>query len=137
MEITELIASQIKTVLVMAGAGVAVSLLWSMMKLAGCRIKKKTAKVLIEISFWVISAVTVSMFLYYCAYGRITVHAAAGFLAGLLLYKKTCYGIIKQVWVEKEEAENSKTTAGSSISKMPENKGWKKGRQSERKKKRE
>lgn len=120
MEFTELITSQAKTLAVMAAAGVLVESLWQIKK----RIKIK--KWISEIAFWAAAAVSIPMFLYYCAYGAPSVHAAIGFFAGLLLWKKICCGIIKEVWVENDEAENSKTTAALSISKTQENRGWKK-----------
>ena len=129
IELTELIVSQAKTLTVMAAAGVLVESLWQIKK----RVKIK--RLISEILFWSATTAAVPAFLYYCAFGKPSVHAAAGFLIGLLLWKKICCGIIKKVWVENEEAENSKTTVASSISKKLENRGWKKGGRKEKKKK--
>lgn len=129
IELTELIVSQAKTLTVMAAAGVLVESLWQIKK----RVKIK--RWISEILFWSATTAAVPVFLYYCAFGKPSVHAAAGFLIGLLLWKKICCGIIKKVWVENEEAENSKTTVASSISKKLENRGWKKGGRKEKKKK--
>lgn len=129
IELTELIVSQAKTLTVMAAAGVLVESLWQIKK----RVKIK--RWISEILFWSATTAAVPAFLYYCAFGKPSVHAAAGFLIGLLLWKKICCGIIKKVWVENEEAENSKTTVASSISKKLENRGWKKGGRKEKKKK--
>ena len=129
IELTELIESQAKTLTVMAAAGVLVESLWQIKK----RVKIK--RLISEILFWSATTAAVPAFLYYCAFGKPSVHAAAGFLIGLLLWKKICCGIIKKVWVENEEAENSKTTVASSISKKLENRGWKKGGRKEKKKK--
>ena len=149
IELTDLIISQGKTFIVMICAGIAVYSLWKFKECSkgivqiSMRKRKTVLKiglcVLIEAVFWAAAAVTISEFLYYCAYGRISLHAAASFFTGLLLWKKICCGILKEVWVEKDEdeAENLKTTARSSISNRPENKGWKRGtrKKGEKKKK--
>ncbi len=141
LQISELIAEQIKTVVVMFGAGVVVGSLWDIKKYGQEKIgtiqivgKIKT-KVIIEIVFWIITAVVYSNFMYYCSYGVVTFHGIIGFLAGILLWKKICCGILKIVWVEKEEVENLKTTAKLSASKKLENRGWKKGELKRKKKK--
>ena len=66
-----------------------------------------------EVSFWTAAGAAVSAFLYYCAFGKISFHGAAGFFTGLLLWKKMCCVIIN-AWVNAGEAENSKITARSS-----------------------
>lgn len=116
MDFSDLMVSQARALLVMFSAGILVESFWQL------------KKYITGIAFWICSAVTVSMFLYYSTYGRITLYCVTGFFAGLILWKKICCGIIKQVWLEKEEgaAENSKTTARSSISIRPESKGWRK-----------
>lgn len=140
-QITELIAEQVKTVAVMVGAGVVVGSLWSIKKYGQEKIGeikiigRVKVKELIEIIFWIITALVYSNFVYYCSYGVITFHGIIGFLAGILLWKKICCGILKIVWVEKEEVENLKTTAKLSASKKRENRGWKKGELKRKKKK--
>lgn len=131
IEFTELIIGQVRTVLVMLCAGVVTESLWQMKK----RLQAAVKTVFFDALFWISAAVTVSMFLYYCDFGKVTVHAALAFFTGLLLWKKICCGIINDVWVENEEAENLKTTAKLSASKRLENKGWPKGRQRRKKKK--
>lgn len=143
--LTELIILQAKAVAVMFCAGVLVEILWQLKKYAKSRVwkcekdKRHIIKVMglifIESLFWAVAAVIISRFLYYCAFGRLTLYSVIGFFAGLILWKKLCCGILKEVWVEKEEAANLKTTARSSISIRPENRGWKKGGQKRRKKK--
>lgn len=44
-------------------------------------------KWLVELVFWIAAAATVSMFLYYCSYGKLTLHAAIGFAAGIAFWK--------------------------------------------------
>lgn len=143
--ITDLIILQAKAVAVMFCAGVIVESLWQLKKYAKRRagqgeerkhrIRKTMGKILIESAFWGTSSVVLCKFLYYSTFGVLTLYSAAGFFVGLLLWKKICCGIINNVWVEKEEAENLRTTARSSISIRPENKGWKKGGQRRQKKK--
>lgn len=52
-------------------------------------------RTVIDIHFWIAAAFTLSTFLYYCTWGRLSVHAGLGFLAGLLLWKKMCCAIIR------------------------------------------
>lgn len=139
--ITELIYEQIKTIVVMFGAGVVIESLWLAKKYGQEKsvriniIGKFKSEWLIEMMFWILAAGIYSMFLYYCSYGVITFHGIVGFLIGLLLWKKICCGILKIVWVEKEEVENLKTTAKLSTSKRLENRDWKKGKLRRKKKK--
>ena len=132
--LTDLIILQAKAVAVMFCAGVLVESLWQLKKYAKPKVSRR-AKGIIEIAFWICAAIAISRFLYYCAFGRLTLYSVIGFFAGLILWKKLCCGILKEVWVEKEEAANLKTTARSSISIRPENRGWKKGGQKRLKKK--
>lgn len=151
--LAELMILQAKAVAVMFCAGVLVESLWQLKNRAKCRFCRKKEDALkanekiatyrrmwlresfIEGAFWISAAVILCKFLYYGAFGRLTLYSVAGFFAGLLLWKKLCCVILKEVWVEKEEAVNSKTTARSSISIRPENRGWKKDGQKRRKKK--
>ena len=86
-----------------------------------------------DAAFWISAAFVISMFLYYCSYGRVTFHGAAGFLAGLLLWKKICCDIIS-AWVGTDEAQNTRTTAVSSTWRKPDVSDWKKEGRSKRKK---
>lgn len=146
MTFSELVISQSKAVSVMFCAGIAVETLWQLKtyaKVRSCRRKckghkdfgKRAGGLAAEAGFWIGAAGILCEFLYYGSFGRVTLYSAIGFLTGLLLWKKICCGILKEVWVEKDEAENLKTTARSSISIRPEKKGWKKGGQKRRRKK--
>ena len=141
LQITDLIAEQIKTVAVMFSAGVVVGSLWTIKKYGQVKIGETKiigrikVKESIEIIFWIVTAIVYSNFLYYCSYGVITFHGIIGFLTGLLLWKKICCGILKTVWAEKEEVENLKTIAKLSTSKRLENNDWKKGKLKRKKKK--
>lgn len=78
IELTELIVSQARTLIVMAAAGVFVESMW--------QIKKRiiTKRWISEVMFWAAAAAAISAFLYYCAFGKLSMHAAAGFLTGLV-----------------------------------------------------
>lgn len=102
MMFTELIISQAKTVGIMAAAGVMVETLWQLKVYAWNRISKtggispraqkkqlytSLMKYILDVIFWIMAAVTVSMFLYYSAYGKLSLYALMGFLTGLLFWK--------------------------------------------------
>ena len=124
MTVTELIADQARTFAVMAGCGVLVESFRQIRNLAKERIERRSVRAVAEVSFWTAAGAAVSAFLYYCAFGKISFHGAAGFFTGLLLWKKMCCVIIN-AWVNAGEAENSKITARSSIWSRPGRKGWK------------
>lgn len=133
--LTELITRQAGTLAVMAGAGVLAETLWQLLRLAQRKTTSKCIRLVQEALFWATCCAVIPEFLYYAAYGRLSVHAFLGFSAGVLLWKKICCGIIS-AWVKDDEVQNSKTTARSSTWSRPENKGWKKEGRKERKKKR-
>lgn len=114
IELTALIISQAKTFMVMMAAGILTESLWQIKNRLQLRFASVWQRILEEGLFWIASVAIVPAFLYYCAYGKISLHAIAGFLLGLLLWKKLCYGIIP-LWERNDEARNSKTTAKSSI----------------------
>ena len=83
------------------------------------------ARAMVEILFWSVTTLIISMFLYYCAWGKLSVHAGLGFFTGLLLWKKMCCAIIK-TWEKTDEAKNLKITARSSTWRKPAPGGSKK-----------
>lgn len=96
--LTELIVSQAKTVGIMFCAGILTELMWQAKKrlsatVSGHVIGKRNSaarilrKCLAELIFWIFAAAAVSMFLYYCSYGKITFHAVIGFAAGITFWK--------------------------------------------------
>ena len=102
MLFTELIMTQAKTLGVMAAAGIMVETLWQLKRYmwhgvykagntsAGERKQYRYISVLkyvLDMGFWILAAMTISMFLYYSAYGKLSVHALLGFLIGFLLWK--------------------------------------------------
>lgn len=98
MMITELIRDQVTAVTVMFGAGICVAMLYQVF---GCTIKRRAGraplKILLEISFWAAAAFIASKFLYYCAYGKLSVHGAVAFALGALLWKLCFCDIIYKI----------------------------------------
>ena len=91
------------------------------------------ARTMVEILFWSVTTLIISMFLYYCAWGKLSVHAGLGFFTGLLLWKKMCCAIIK-TWEKTDEAKNLKITARSSTWRKPAPGGSRKRRAEKEKK---
>ena len=87
--VTDLIKEQAATCLVMASAGIVFSTFYQLCSFFSKRATvKKWIRAGLELFFWVIAAVMTSQFLYYCAYGSLSFHAAAAFAAGALLWKR-------------------------------------------------
>lgn len=132
--LTELIIRQAGTLAVMAGAGVLTETLWQALSLLQRKTSSKYIRLMQESVFWAVCCAVIPEFLYYAAYGSLSVHAFLGFSAGVLLWKKICCGII-DAWVKTDAAQNSVTAAVSSTWKKRGKKDTKKGRPKERKKK--
>lgn len=126
MHFTELIISQAKTAAVMFCCGILIESFWQIKKMLQQVTDKRTVWLLEEGFFWAASAASLMGYLYYCAFGEITFHAVIGFLAGLLLWKKICCGIINS-WEKRDAAENLKITARSSIWTRREKNVWRRG----------
>ena len=95
LALTELIRAQAFDCLVMAGAGVAFMLFYQLCSFLCQRAALgKWARWVLEPAFWLASALITAQFLYYCAYGQISVHSAAAFGAGVLLWKIFFCGIM-------------------------------------------
>lgn len=98
--LTALIVSQAKTFLVMMAAGILTETLWQVKKRAQTRLgriaggRKRSLWVSAEAVFWIAAAGILSGFLYYCAYGKLSLHAGAGYFIGLLLWKKILQCVI-------------------------------------------
>lgn len=101
--LTDLIKEQVFQCAVMLGAGIAFMLFYQT-GTAVCRILQpgKKLKWLLELVFWLTGAVMTAQFLYYCAYGRVSVHAIAAFTAGVLLWKVCFYDIINKVYFQRK-----------------------------------
>jgi len=131
IELTELIEMQMKTISVMFCAGIFTETLWQIKNRLQYMAGSALTRIFEELFFWAACGAALSEFLYYCSYGKISLHAAIGFLAGLLLWKRICCAIITP-WQEKGEVKNSKTTAASSILTKRVSAGTKKGRRRKR-----
>lgn len=88
IQLTELIREQSCECLVMFCSGAALMMLCECSSRVSRRIRlNKWWRIGLELIFWLAAAVMVSEFLYYCAYGKISVHSIAAFGVGLLLWK--------------------------------------------------
>lgn len=95
MALTDLIKEQAGQCVVMFGAGIAFMFFFQLCSLASKRIAlNKWLRAGIELIFWLATAVMISQFLYYCAYGSLSLHTGVAFGAGVLLWKKFFYGIM-------------------------------------------
>ncbi len=120
MNITDLIREQTFQCVVMAGAGVFVMMMYQLFGIA-CqllRIDRRAAAVL-ELVFWAGAAAAASYFLYYCAYGRLSVHAAVAFTAGALLWKKIFCGIIDKIYMKLHIRQGIQNKDGEKETKQP------------------
>ena len=92
---TELIREQAFQCVVMVGAGIAFMLLYQLCSFLCQRAAPgKWLRWILEPAFWLVSALMTAQFLYYCAYGRVSVHSAIAFAAGVLLWKIFFCGIM-------------------------------------------
>ena len=93
--LTELIREQAFQCLVMTGAGIVFMMLYQLCSFLCRQIGPGPwVRWILEPVFWLGSALMTAQFLYYCAYGRVSVHSAAAFGAGVLLWKIFFCGII-------------------------------------------
>ena len=54
----------------------------------------RISRAFFEIILWIFQGFIAAAFLYYCAYGRVSVHSFCGFVAGAVLWKISFCGII-------------------------------------------
>ena len=147
MHLAQIITEQLRSVLVMAAAGVLTESIWQLKRKVQSVLCKDPAGgvmthtgrciaaiISAEIAFWACAFTILSLFLYYSSFGLVTFHGIVSFLAGVLLWKKICCGII-DAWVKTDAAQNSVTAAVSSTWKKRGKKDTKKGRLKEKKKK--
>lgn len=98
---TDLIKEQAMQCLIMFGAGIAFMLVYQLCAfLIRPTALREGVRAALEIVFWLAAAVMISQFLYYCAYGRLSVHCVCAFAAGALLWKKCFCGIIHPTYCE-------------------------------------
>lgn len=95
IQVTELIREQSYECLIMFCSGIAFMIAYEFCSFLSHKINlNKVWRIGLELLFWAASAIMVSEFLYYCAYGKLSVHSIGAFAAGLLLWKFGFYGII-------------------------------------------
>lgn len=93
--LTDLIKEQATECLIMFGAGIAFALFYQTGSLISGRIPiSKWIRPGVELLFWLAAALMFSQFLYYCAYGKLSLHTIAAFAAGVLLWMKWFCDII-------------------------------------------
>lgn len=119
MILTELIREQILGVTVMFGAGIGVAVLYQVFR-SICRLLIKQTYICsaMELAFWIVAAYGTSKFLYYCAYGQLSVHTIGAFVAGVLLWKICFYDIINNICAFLEMKWNSKKEHGKEETKQ-------------------
>ena len=72
-----------------------------------------------ELIFWVAAAAAASHFLYYCAYGRLSFHAAVSFAGGALLWKKFFCAIIDKIYTKLNLRQRIHNKNGEKEKKQP------------------
>jgi len=120
MIVTELIREQIIQSSVMLGAGFFVMIMYQIFRNT-CILFRFTSWVaaVLELLFWAGAAVAASGFLYYCAYGRLSFHAAVAFTAGALLWKKFFCGIIDKIYMKLHIRQGIYNKNGEKETKQP------------------
>lgn len=120
MIITDLIREQVFQCAVMAGGGVLVMTLYSIFRnTCGLFTMTEVVKGALEVCFWICAAVLTSHFLYYCAYGRLSFHAAVSFAGGALLWKKIFCAIIDKIYMNLKTKQGINNKDGEKEKKQP------------------
>ena len=101
--LTELIREQAFECLIMFGAGAAMGILYQICSFLSGKVRvNRWIRMGAELLFCLAAAILFSQFLYYCAYGSLSLHTITAFGAGVLLWMKFFCGII--IPDKKEEA---------------------------------
>ena len=120
MIVTELIREQSLQWAVMFAAGIGVMILYQLFgntcSLLGLG---SIIRGIAEVFFWLAAAIATWQFLYYCAYGRLSFHAAAAFTAGALLWKKCFYAIIDKIYTTMYKKQGIRNKNGEKEKKQP------------------
>lgn len=98
-----LIQSQIFHIIIMCCSGILFMIVWETASWCGHIVRAgRISRVLIEIMLWIFQSFIAAAFLYYCAYGRVSVHSFCGFAAGAVLWKTFFCGTIYDAlnWVK-------------------------------------
>ena len=120
MILTELIREQAFQCAVMAGAGILVAIAYQVFKnTCGLFQMREVWQGIMEVAFWICAAAATSHFLYYCAYGRLSFHAAVSFAAGALLWKKFFCAIIDKIYTKLQIKQGIHNKNGEKEKKQP------------------
>ncbi len=93
--VNPLIIDQSFEFVIMLFAGMTIMLFHDIYIRIRSRLKSgKTIAFIQDILFWLFAAIVTSSFLYYCSYGRLSIHALIAFGAGAILWKKFFCGTI-------------------------------------------
>ncbi|MBR0598321.1 spore cortex biosynthesis protein YabQ [Sinanaerobacter chloroacetimidivorans] len=93
--INQLILDQSFEFVIMLCAGMTVMLFHDLFLMIKNKLKPRNSISFIQdILFWLFASILTSSFLYYCSFGRISVHAAIAFGIGAVLWKKFFCGIM-------------------------------------------
>lgn len=88
MKLSDIIVSQARDILVMCGAGMTVMILHDLLNIYQNKRRPFGAVAFFQdILFWVLAALLVSAFLYYCSYGKVTVHSIGAVCIGAALWE--------------------------------------------------
>lgn len=91
MKLSETILIQSRDIIVMCAAGMTVMILHDLLGFYQERRKPVRAVVFFQdILFWVLAALLASAFLYYSAYGLVTIHSMGAFAIGAAMWE-TCF----------------------------------------------
>lgn len=94
--VNPLIADQSFEFVIMLFAGMTVMLFYDIFARIKYKLKPGRGLSFIQdILFWLFTALLTSSFLYYCSYGRLSIHAFLAFGAGAVLWKKFFCGTIQ------------------------------------------
>lgn len=94
--INQLIVNQVFEFVIMLCSGMTLMFFRDLFLLVQKKLRpRKSILFLQDMLFWLFSSLLLSSFLYYCSYGKISVHAVIAFGLGALLWKKFFYDILK------------------------------------------
>lgn len=96
LAVNQLIIHQIFEFVIMFCSGMTLMFFHDLFLMVQKKLKpRKSILYLQDMLFWLFSSILLSSFLYYCSYGKISVHVAIAFGLGALLWKKFFCDILK------------------------------------------
>ncbi len=92
---SSLIQSQIFHIIIMCCSGILFMIIWETASWCGHIMRTgRISKAFFEIILWIFQGFTAAAFLYYCSYGKVSIHSFCGFAAGTVLWKTYFCGTI-------------------------------------------